>query len=55
LAQKLAYWENLNKPEEINNEANEIQNLNLSEVLKSAKSKFDPKNMSVLYYSPIND
>lgn len=55
LAQKLAYWENLNKHEEINNEASEIQGLNLTDVLANAKLTLDTNHMSVLYYTPIND
>lgn len=53
-AQKLAYWEHLNLPEMINQEAEKIQNITASDAFNAAKHHFNSSNMSVLYYNPKN-
>lgn len=52
-AQKLAYFENLGILDKVDDEANEVNQLTLNDVLNSANSNFNSSNMSVLYYSPI--
>jgi hypothetical protein len=52
-AQKLAYFENLGNLEGINSEAELVKNLNLNNILSTAKNTFLSSNMSVIYYSPI--
>lgn len=53
-AQKLAYHENLGDIEGINQEAELVKNLDLSDVLKAAHNTFKQNNMSVIYYSPMS-
>ena len=53
-AQKLAYFENLGNLEGINEEAELVKNLKLTDVLQHAATTFEQNNMSVIYYSPMS-
>ena len=51
-AHKLAFYELLDKPEEVNQEAARVRSCTLEETLKTAKKELIRENASVLYYNP---